>query len=88
MEGIGICPGIAIGTAFLVDDPRGRIIRVRLRESDLDREIARFRQAIEVAQQQLKAVYERLRAALGEEQAYILEAHVPHVAGSVYRAAD
>jgi phosphoenolpyruvate-protein phosphotransferase (PTS system enzyme I) len=76
LEGIGICPGIAIGTAFLVDDPRGRIIRVRLRESDVEKEIARFRQAIEIAQQQLRAVYERLRVALGEEQAYILEAHV------------
>lgn len=76
LEGIGICPGIAIGTAFLVDDPRGRIIRVRLRASDVENEIVRFRRAIEVAQQQLRAVYERLRAALGEEQAYILEAHV------------
>lgn len=76
LEGIGICPGIAIGTAFLVDDPRGRIIRVRLRESDVEREITRFHQAVEVAQQQLNTVYERLRAALGEEQAYILEAHV------------
>ncbi|HEX4947480.1 MAG TPA: phosphoenolpyruvate--protein phosphotransferase [Blastocatellia bacterium] len=76
LEGIGICPGIAIGTAFLVDDPRGRIIRVRLRESDVEREIARFRKAVEVAQQQLNAVYQRLREALGEEQAYILEAHV------------
>lgn len=76
LEGIGICPGIAIGTAFLVDDPRGRIIRVRLRESDIEKEIVRFRQAVEIAQQQLNAVYERLRVALGDEQAYILEAHV------------
>ncbi len=76
LEGIGICPGIAIGTAFLVDDPRGRIIRVRLRESDVEKEIVRFRQAVEMAQQQLDAVYQRLRAALGEDQAYILEAHV------------
>ena len=76
LEGIGICPGIAIGTAFLVDDPRGRIIRVRLRESDVENEITRFRQAVEIAQEQLAAVYQRLREALGEEQAYILEAHV------------
>lgn len=76
LEGIGLCPGIAIGTAFLVDDPRGRIIRVRLREADIETEITRFRQAVEIAQQQLNTVYERLRAALGEEQAYILEAHI------------
>ena len=76
LEGIGLCPGIAIGTAFLVDDPRGRIIRVRLREADIETEITRFRQAVEIAQQQLNTVYKRLRAALGEEQAYILEAHI------------
>lgn len=76
LDGIGICPGIAIGTAFLVDDPRGRIIRVRLHEADIDAEIARFRNAIQIAQEQIQTVYERLRAALGEEQAYILEAHV------------
>ncbi len=76
LEGIGICPGIAIGTAFLVDDPRGRIIRVRLHEADVEAEITRFRNAIQIAQDQIQAVYERLRAALGEEQAYILEAHV------------
>ena len=76
LEGIGLCPGIAIGTVFLVDDPRGRIIRGRLREADIEAEITRFRRAVEIAQQQLNAVYERLRAALGEEQAYILEAHI------------
>ncbi len=76
LGGIGICPGVAIGTAFLVDDPRGRIIRVRLREADVENEVKRFRQAVEIAQEQLAAVYQRLREALGEEQAYILEAHV------------
>ena len=76
LEGIGLCPGIAIGTAFLVDDPRGRIIRIRLKEEDIEGEIARFRAAIEVAQSQLHAVYARLQQALGDEQAYILEAHV------------
>jgi len=76
LEGIAICSGVAIGTAFLVDDPRGRIIRVRLREADIEPEIARFRRAVEIAQEQLNAVYQRLREALGEEQAYILEAHV------------
>jgi phosphoenolpyruvate-protein phosphotransferase (PTS system enzyme I) len=76
IEGIGICPGVAIGTAFLVDDPRGRLIRMRVRESDLEREIERFHEAVRVAQEQLKETRERLRTALGDDYAAILDAHL------------
>jgi phosphotransferase system enzyme I (PtsI) len=67
---------VAIGAAFLVDDPRGRVVRVCLPAAELEAEIARFRQAVRLAQQQLQEAKERLRAALGEEHAYILEAHL------------
>ena len=76
LEGIGICAGIAIGTVFFVDDPRGHVVRLNLPEAQIEPEITRFREAVEIAQQQLQHVQNRLRAALGEEQAYILEAHV------------
>jgi phosphotransferase system enzyme I (PtsI) len=76
IEGIGICAGIAIGTVFFVDDPRGHVVRLNLPEAQIEPEITRFREAVEIAQQQLQHVQNRLRAALGEEQAYILEAHV------------
>jgi hypothetical protein len=29
-EGIGACQGVSIGRAFLIDDPRGRIVRLFL----------------------------------------------------------
>jgi phosphotransferase system enzyme I (PtsI) len=76
LEGLGVCHGVAIGAAFLVDDPRGRVVRMCLRAEGLEAEIARFREAVRVAQQQLQEVKERLRSALGEEHAYILEAHL------------
>lgn len=76
LEGIGICQGVAIGTAFLVDDPRGRLIRVRVRESDLGREKERFHAAVSAAQQQLNETKERLRTALGDDYAAILDAHL------------
>jgi phosphotransferase system enzyme I (PtsI) len=76
LEGIGVCQGVAIGTAFLVDDPRGRIVRVFLPPEQLDSEIARFREAVRIAQQQVEEAIERLRMALGSERAYILEAHL------------
>ncbi len=75
-EGIGVCQGVAIGRAFLVDDPRGRIVRVCLPAEQIDSEIARFREAAKIAQRQVQEAIDRLRAALGAERAYILEAHL------------
>ena len=76
LEGIGVSNGVAIGAAFLVDDPRGRVVRMRVPVEQLEAEIARFQDALRIAQEQLRETKERLRAALGEEHAYILEAHL------------
>lgn len=76
LEGIGVCQGVAIGRAFLVDDPRGRIVRIFLPAAQVEHEIARFREAVLVAQQQIRGAIERLQVALGAERAYILEAHL------------
>jgi phosphoenolpyruvate-protein phosphotransferase (PTS system enzyme I) len=76
LEGIGACQGVAIGTAFLVDDPRGRIVRVFLPADQVEAEVARFRDAVRTARQQVQEAIERLQAALGSERAYILEAHL------------
>ncbi|MBX3280380.1 MAG: phosphoenolpyruvate--protein phosphotransferase [Acidobacteria bacterium] len=76
LEGIGVCQGVAIGSAFLVDDPRGRLVRMCLPTDEVPGEIARFRHAVRIAQQQIEEVRKRMRAALGEEQSYILEPHL------------
>ncbi len=76
LEGIGVHKGVSIGVASLVDDPRGRVLRMRLPEEEAEGEIERYRQAVVVAQGQILEVKKKLKAALGEEQAYILEAHL------------
>src|SRR5262245_25594029 len=76
LEGIGVCQGVAIGTAFLVDDPWGRIVRVFLPAEQLDAEVTRFREAVLIAQQQIQESIERFREALGSERAYIREAQL------------
>ena len=75
-EGIGACQGVSIGRAFLIDDPRGRIVRLFLPNEQVENEIIRFHQAVDVAQRQVQEAIDRLRAALGTERAYILEAHL------------
>src|SRR5437868_1967807 len=75
-EGVGVCSGVAIGSAFLVDDPRGRVVRVFLQPEEIEPEVVRFHQAVRTAQQQLQDARQRLMDALGEEHAYILEVHL------------
>lgn len=76
LEGIGVCPGVAIGKAFPVDDPRGRVVRIRLPQSRIEPEVHRFRAAVRAAQQQVQEAIARVRTALGSDHAYILEAHL------------
>ncbi len=75
-EGIGVCQGVAIGKAFLVDDPRGRTVRLTLSAAQVPAELERFRTALQLAQQQVAEAKERVRASLGEENAFIFDAHL------------
>ncbi len=75
-EGIGVCQGVAIGSAFLVDDPRGRIVRMFIPKQQVEAEVRRFRQAVGVAQRQVHQAMDRFREAFSSERAYILEAHL------------
>ncbi len=75
-DGIGACPGVAIGRAFLVDDPRGRYVRMFIPAQQIEGEIERFRGAVDKAKQQVREAMERVRAALGAEREYILESHL------------
>jgi phosphotransferase system enzyme I (PtsI) len=75
-EGIGVCQGVAIGKAFLVDDPRGRTVRMSLTAAQIPAEIERFRAALLVAQQQVATAKAKLEASLGVENAFILDAHL------------
>src|SRR5207244_3190796 len=76
LEGIGVCQGVAIGRAFLVDDPRGRIVRVTLPSEELQAEVTRFRNALLKAQTQVREAKDRLQTALGEEHSFIFDAHL------------
>src|SRR5215470_3745602 len=75
-EGIGACQGVAIGPAFLVDDPRGRIVRMFIPKHQIEAETKRFREAVRLAQRQVHKAMARFREAFSSERAYILEAHL------------
>lgn len=75
-EGIGVCQGVAIGSVFLVDDPRGRIVRMFIPQRQVEAEIKRFREAVRVAQRQVHQAMRRFQEVFSSERAYILEAHL------------
>ena len=75
-EAIGVCQGVAIGKAFLVDDPRGQTVRMALPAAQIPAEIERFRAALQLAQQQVSAAKTRLQMTLGAENAFIFDAHL------------
>jgi phosphotransferase system enzyme I (PtsI) len=75
LEGIGVSPGIAIGSALIVEREAVPVFRLLVPPEAVDCEIQRFTRAVEASRQQLKAIKERLRQEVGVH-AYIFDAHL------------
>ncbi len=73
-QGIGASPGVAVGTAFVLDTRRLRTPKVKLKPEEVEAEALRLKTAIDLSDRQ----FEELKAKLGdegEEHSLILEAH-------------
>ncbi len=77
LRGIPVSPGIEIGKACLYKDYEHIFVRkVSVPESDIESEVANFRDAVARTTEELKKVYQKLAEELGEEQAGILKAQI------------
>jgi phosphotransferase system enzyme I (PtsI) len=76
MTGLGVSPGIALGTAVRVSAGGHQVFRLQIAPTDVDKEIERLEVAIRQAQDQLYAIKAKMEQALGQEHAYILDAHL------------
>ncbi len=77
-EGIGVSPGIAFGTAHVVETAFGQVPEYRIAASGIDTEIARFGDAVAMARRQvtkLKRKSAGLSDATAEELGLLLDAH-------------
>jgi phosphoenolpyruvate-protein phosphotransferase (PTS system enzyme I) len=66
--------GIAIGRALVIPDNT-----IKIEEgiaSDVDKELARFKHALDTSRQEIRALHERVLENLGAEKAQIFEAHL------------
>jgi len=76
MNGIPVSPGIIIGKARLIDRSKVRILyQYLIDEAHTNREVERFREAMEAAKEQIVTLKERMPAQI-KEHGFILDSHL------------
>src|SRR5215510_4815406 len=85
LKGLGVSAGIAIGEAHVVEIGAVQVPEYDIEESEVDAEIARFTEALEKSDRQLKKLKSKsaeLHGAAAEELGFLLEAHMQMLSGS------
>jgi phosphoenolpyruvate-protein phosphotransferase (PTS system enzyme I) len=85
LSGLGVSPGIAIGSAYLVEGGDLPVHESHISESEVEAERARFDEAVGVSLKQLrklKAKTAGLPESAAEEIGYLLDAHVAMLSNS------
>ncbi|MET4695561.1 phosphoenolpyruvate-protein phosphotransferase PtsI [Endozoicomonas lisbonensis] len=75
-SGIIASSGVAIGKAFVLKEAEFQISDGVLDSSEVDANIARFKDAIAKTVEQLEAIRDKAAAKLGEEEAEVFEGHI------------
>lgn len=76
-RGLGVSEGTAVGKVLRVHGGRSTIFRVKLDDADdVAAELRRFRAAVGLSRRQLRAIKARAEEQLGDEHAYIFDAHL------------
>ncbi len=74
--GISAAPGIVIGTAFVVDAAVLSVPHKRIPQDKAEREIKRFKEALEITRGELLQIKSDLADQIGEDHAKIFDAHM------------
>lgn len=85
LVGLGVSPGVAIGTAHVRESGRLEVPHYRIAAGDVDRERSRFERAAHISRRQidkLRAKSEDLPGAAAEEVGFLLDAYRHMLAGS------
>lgn len=76
-RGIAVSDGVASGRVLRIHTgARHSIYRVTLEAGEVEREVRRYRAAVRLSRRQLLALKKRAARTLGEEHAYIFDAHL------------
>src|SRR5512147_469547 len=85
LKGLGVSAGIAIGEAHVVEIGAVQVPEYDIKESEIDAEIARFSEALQKSDRQLKKLKTKsaeLHGAAAEELGFLLDAHMQMLSGS------
>ena len=85
LSGIGVSPGIAIGTVYIGDHGQLPVSETVVAEGDVEAERFRFSEAIALSVRQMRKLKTRaavLPGSAGEEIGYLLDAHLAMLANS------
>ena len=75
-KGVGVSPGVAIGSAFIMASEDETVVMREIAEADVPRELQRFENALVATRQQIHDLQHRMKEDLGQESAQIFEAHL------------
>ncbi len=76
LRGLGVSPGIAMGEAFISERVVFTSRRESISERQVEEELKRLQRALERTRQELTELKEHVRERIGNEQAFIFDAHL------------
>lgn len=76
LKGIGVSTGIAIGRAHLIERGRVEVEERPIKKAQVEKEVTRFRRAVEQSKLQLQRIKEKLLKESAKEHVYIIDAHL------------
>src|SRR5436190_15155177 len=76
LQGVGVSPGVARGTLYVVEDDRDEVAKHRIEPSQIPNEIGRFEAALIQTRSQILEMQERIAQSIGAKDAGIFDAHL------------
>jgi phosphotransferase system enzyme I (PtsI) len=76
LQGVGVSPGVAHGTLYVVRDEGDDVARHRIEPSEIPNEIGRFETALILTRSQILEMQERIAQSIGAKDAGIFDAHL------------
>jgi len=76
LKGIGVSSGITSGRVYLLDRGRVAIAKGRIKEDNIDKEIVKFRHAINGAVEELNTIKNAVTDDEIKKHAFIIDAHM------------
>src|SRR3954462_12224825 len=76
IQGVGVSPGVARGTLYVVEDDRDDVVKHRIKAAQIPNEIGRFESALIQTRSQILEMQERIAQSIGAKDAGIFDAHL------------